>query len=169
MTFASAGFSCAMYSSARSPIARSSDSGEPFDASSIRVVASLQSRCGFDRWRMLFTQDGIPIYLPADNRIDFSRFMTSDIAQIQISKGFTSLIDGPGAMGGGINLVSRQATLPFEADMRLGTSFDQNGAFNGVLTDLFAGTRQGNWYVQASGSVNYQNHFRLPDDCGVIL
>src|SRR5579862_912366 len=35
---------------------------------------------GFDRWRVPLYIDGIPVYLPADNRIDFSRFATSDIA-----------------------------------------------------------------------------------------
>src|SRR5689334_20763762 len=28
---------------------------------------------GFDRWRVPLYVDGIPVYLPADNRIDFSR------------------------------------------------------------------------------------------------
>ncbi len=68
---------------------------------------------GFDRWRLRLSQDGIPIYLPADNRIDFSQFTTGDIGEIQVTKGFTSVIDGPGAMGGSVNLVSRQVTKPF--------------------------------------------------------
>lgn len=119
---------------------------------------------GFDRYRVPLSIDGIPVNLPYDNRIDFSRFTTSDVAEIQVTKGFTSVIDGPGAMGGSINLVSRQVTKAFEGDARLGSSFDQNGAFNGIVTDVFAGSKQENWYVQASGTENYQNHWRLSDD-----
>jgi iron complex outermembrane receptor protein len=119
---------------------------------------------GFDRFRVPLYIDGIPVYLPADNRIDFSRFSTSDISEIQVSKGFTSVIDGPGALGGSVNLVSREVAKPFEGDMRIGGSFDDNGAFNGVTTDAFLGTRQGSWYVQAAVSERYRNHFRLSDD-----
>lgn len=119
---------------------------------------------GFDRWRVPLYIDGIPVYLPADNRIDFSRFTTADIAEIQVTKGFTSVIDGPGALGGSINLVSRQVTKPFEGDARLGSSFDQTGAFNGFTTDLFTGTKQDKFYVQIAGTENYKNHWRLSDD-----
>lgn len=119
---------------------------------------------GFDRWRVPLSIDGVPVYLPYDNRLDFSRFTTSDIAEIQVTKGFTSVIDGPNALGGSVNLVSRQVSKPFEGDARLGTSFGQNGAFNGIVTDIFAGSKQDNWYVQASGTQNYQNRWQLSDD-----
>ena len=54
--------------------------------------------------------DGVRIYLPADNRLDFSRFLTADVAEVQIQKGYASVLDGPGAMGGAINLVTRKPT-----------------------------------------------------------
>ncbi|HVN41306.1 MAG TPA: TonB-dependent receptor, partial [Steroidobacteraceae bacterium] len=119
---------------------------------------------GFDRWRVALYQDGIPIYLPVDNRIDFGRFTTTDLAAIQVSKGFASVIDGPGAMGGSINLVSRVVSRPSEIDGRLGMTLDSNGDYQGWMTDLFAGTRQGDWFVQGAGSFNTQEHFRLSDD-----
>ncbi len=119
---------------------------------------------GFDRWRVPLYQDGIPIYLPVDNRVDFSRFSTLDLGAIQISKGFASVIDGPGAMGGSINLVSRVVDRPLEAEARVGTTFDSHGSNEGYTTDLFAGTRQSNWYVQGAGSFSSESHFRLSDD-----
>jgi iron complex outermembrane recepter protein len=119
---------------------------------------------GFDRWRVPLYQDGIPVYLPVDNRIDFSRFSTLDIAQVQVSNGFASVIDGPGALGGSINLVSRRVTQPFEAEGRIGTTLDNAGKYAGVVADLFAGTRQANWFAQIAGSYDKQDHFRLSDD-----
>jgi len=119
---------------------------------------------GFDRWRVPLYQDGIPIYLPVDNRIDYGRFSTLDLADIQISKGFASVIDGPGAMGGSINLVSRVVGKPFEAEARLGITADSTGSYQGWTSDLFAGSRQAAWFVQGAGSFTSQNHFRLADD-----
>jgi iron complex outermembrane receptor protein len=119
---------------------------------------------GFDRWRVPIYQDGIPIYLPYDDRIDFGRFTTMDIAQLQIAKGYASVIDGPGAMGGEINLVSRVVTQPLEAEGRVGSTFDSTGAYQGTVDDVFVGSRQSNWYLQGAGSFDKQNHFRLSDD-----
>ena len=118
---------------------------------------------GFDRWRVPLYQDGIPIYLPVDDRIDFSRFSTLDLSEIQISKGFASVIDGPGAMGGSINLISRVASKPFEAEARVGTTLDSSGSDQGYTSDLFVGTRQAAWYVQGAGSFTSESHFRLSD------
>jgi iron complex outermembrane receptor protein len=119
---------------------------------------------GFDRWRVPLYQDGIPVYLPVDNRIDFSRFSTVDISQVQVSKGFASVIDGPGAMGGSINLVSRIAEKPLDLDVRAGEQFDSTGSPEATITDFFLGTRQSQWFAQASGSYDRQTHLRLSDD-----
>ena len=64
---------------------------------------------GFGRQQVPLLVDGVRIYLPADNRLDFGRFLTADVAAIQIQKGYASVLDGPGGMGGTINLVSKSA------------------------------------------------------------
>jgi iron complex outermembrane receptor protein len=119
---------------------------------------------GFDRWRVPLYQDGIPIYLPVDNRIDFGRFTTVDLSEIQISKGFASVIDGPGAMGGSINLVSRVVDKPMEGEARLGITADSSGSYQGWTSDLFFGSRQSDWFVQGAGSFTGESHYRLSDD-----
>lgn len=63
---------------------------------------------GFDRFQVPVSIDGIRVYLPADNRLDYGRFLTPDVAQIQVAKGYASVLDGPGAMGGAVNLVTRK-------------------------------------------------------------
>ena len=119
---------------------------------------------GFDRWRVPLYQDGIPVYLAYDDRIDFSRFSTIDLASIQISKGFASVIDGPGAMGGSVNLVSRVATQPFEAEARYQDTLDSRGSHMESIANVFIGTRQENWFIQGAGSFDRQSHFRLSED-----
>ena len=51
-------------------------------------------------------------------RLDFARFLTADIAEVQIAKGYVSVLDGPGGMGGQINLVSRKPTREIEGELR---------------------------------------------------
>ena len=65
---------------------------------------------GFDRFQVPLSIDGIRVYLPADNRLDYGRFLTPDIAELQVAKGYVSVLDGPGAMGGAVNLVTRKPT-----------------------------------------------------------
>ena len=76
-----------------------------FDSNGRRNESDIFVR-GFGRWQVPLMVDGVRIYLPADNRLDFGRFLTADIAAVQIQKGYASVLDGPGAMGGAINLVT---------------------------------------------------------------
>ena len=41
---------------------------------------------GFDRFRVPLSLDGVRVYLPADNRLDFNRFLTPDLSEIQIAE-----------------------------------------------------------------------------------
>jgi len=56
---------------------------------------------GFGRWQVPLTVDGVRIYLPADNRLDFNRFPTSDLSEIQVEKGYASVLTDPAASAAG--------------------------------------------------------------------
>src|SRR5688572_18405561 len=71
---------------------------------------------GFGRQQVPLMVDGVRIYLPADNRLDFGRFLTADVAAIQIQKGYASVLDGAGGMGGAINLVTLKPTKSLEVE-----------------------------------------------------
>lgn len=123
---------------------------------------------GFGRWHVPLSIDGIRIYLPADNRLDFNRFLTHDLAQIQIQKGYASVIDGPGAMGGAINLVTRKPSQAFEAEFQSSASFDNGGSYEGWNGSATLGTRQERYYLQASGSYLDREHWSLSRDFAPI-
>jgi iron complex outermembrane receptor protein len=91
--------------------------------------------------------DGIPVYVPYDGVIDYSRFTTFDLAEIQVEKGFSSVAFGPNTLGGAINLVSRRPAEALEGDLRLGV-FEGNGK----KAALNLGSNQGRWYFQAGAS-----------------
>ena len=113
---------------------------------------------GFGRWQVPLSIDGIRIYLPADNRLDFNRFLTQDLAEIEVQKGYVSVLDGPGGMGGAINLITRKPTAAFEAELRAGGSEGEQDAY------ARAGSLHERFYVQGSVSYLDRDYWDLSDD-----
>lgn len=105
---------------------------------------------GFDRFQVPLSIDGIRVYLPADNRLDYGRFLTPDLSEVQVQKGYVSVLNGPGGMGGAINLVTRQPTQPFEGEARLGLEAGNRGDIAARSGFLSLGTKQENFWAQAS-------------------
>ncbi len=119
---------------------------------------------GFDRFQVPLSIDGIRVYLPADNRIDFGRFLTPDISEMQIAKGYTSVLNGPGGLGGAINLVTKKPSKAVEAEVQGGMSFGTDGSYEGYKTYGSVGTRQPGYYLQASGTLVDLDGWMLSDD-----
>lgn len=119
---------------------------------------------GFDRWQVPLYIDGVRIYLPADNRIDYGRFLTPDLAEIQVQKGYVPVLNGPGGMGGAINLVTKTPTEAFEGEVQTGLEFGNTGELASYKTFASVGTRQDTFYVQASGSVRSSDGWFLSRD-----
>ena len=117
---------------------------------------------GFDRFQVPLSIDGIRIYLPADNRLDFARFLTADVAQVQVAKGYASVLDGPGAMGGAINLVTRKPTRALEIEMSGQLDLDRDVKYAGYNLFGLIGTKHDRWYAQASFTRSFTDHWTLP-------
>lgn len=105
---------------------------------------------GLDRTRVPLTIDGIRLFLPADNRIDFSRFLTTDLSAIQVAKGYVSVINGPDGMGGAINLVTRKPVKDFEGEIRYSALLGEGGQYDGDIWYANLGGKQEKFYWQAS-------------------
>jgi iron complex outermembrane receptor protein len=119
---------------------------------------------GFDRFETPISIDGIRVYLPADNRLDFARFLTGDLSEIQVAKGYVSVLNGPGAMGGAINLVTRKPTSAFNIEAQSGLTLGQSGSLDTSDTSLSVGTKQDQYYLQASTSWTETSRTELSDD-----
>lgn len=89
--------------------------------------------------------DGIPIQVPYDGTLDLKRFLTGDIAEIQVAKGYSSPLMGANNLGGSINLVSREPARKFESDFMIGT-----GSGEKFQTALQLGTKWDSFYFQGS-------------------
>jgi iron complex outermembrane receptor protein len=89
--------------------------------------------------------DGIPQYVPYDGYIDLNRFLTSDIGEIQVAPGFSSPLLGPNALGGTVNMVTREPSKKLEGDLAMGTY-----SGNGLLSSLRVGSMQTRFLFQGT-------------------
>ncbi|HLI84910.1 MAG TPA: TonB-dependent receptor [Bryobacteraceae bacterium] len=89
--------------------------------------------------------DGIPISVPYDGYVDFNRFLTSDIAEVQVAKGYSSPLLGPNALGGTINLVTQEPVKKIDVDALIGT-----GSGNTLLSALRLGSRWRRFFFQGA-------------------
>ena len=113
---------------------------------------------GFGRWQVPLSIDGIQVYLPADNRLDFARFLTQDVAEVEVQKGYVSVLNGPGGMGGAINLVTRKPSQPFESEVRTGASEGEWDAY------AMLGSRQDKFYLEGSYSYLNRDYWEMSHD-----
>ncbi|MBN9384330.1 MAG: TonB-dependent receptor [Chitinophagaceae bacterium] len=111
---------------------------------------------GFDLRQTPLLIDGIPVYIPYDGYVDLARFTTFDLAEVNVSKGYTSVIYGPNALGGAINLVSRRPVKKFELN---GAAGWLSGGYRGNIN---VGSNLGKFYLQAGASKVNRDSFPLP-------
>ncbi len=114
---------------------------------------------GFDLRQVPLFIDGVPVYVPYDGYVDLRRFTTADVAEIRVSKGFSSALYGPNTLGGAINIVTRRPDRPFEGDL-LGGWFESGG----WQSALNLGMRHEDWYLQLGGSYLNADSYPLSDD-----
>lgn len=114
---------------------------------------------GFDLRQTPVFIDGIPVYVPYDGYVDLRRFSTADVAEIQVNKGFSSVLYGPNTLGGAINVVSRKPERPIEGDLL--TGWFQEGGYQAALN---VGMRHGDWYLQLGGSFLRADSYPLSRD-----
>jgi iron complex outermembrane receptor protein len=116
---------------------------------------------GFDSRQVPLFFDGVPVYIPYDGNLDLGRFLTSDIASVEVSKGYSSLLQGPNQMGGAINITTQKPSRPLEGGLgyRQGWSRSKDNAH-----DMHAslGGRGELGYFQVSGSQLKQDYLGLP-------
>ncbi len=111
---------------------------------------------GFDIRSVPVYADGIPVYVPYDGYMDLSRFTTADLSRIEVSKGFSSVLFGPNAMGGTVNLISLKPLRKLEAHAKAGSMSGK-----GYLANLNLGSNLGKLYFQGSFSRLDRDHFPL--------
>ena len=103
---------------------------------------------GFDLRQVPVYIDGVPVYVSYDGYADLGRFLVSDLSRISVSRAETSLLLGPNAMGGAINLVSRKPASKLEMDAASAVLLDGRG-YGGLQSELNVGSKKEKYYFQA--------------------
>jgi iron complex outermembrane receptor protein len=119
---------------------------------------------GFDSREVTLYVDGVPVYVPYDGNLDLARLGVDDLSQIVVTKGLTSVLYGPNALGGSINLITRRPEAAFEGRAYAGFDADRSGDIPTYRAGARLGTRQGEWYAQASASWEDADYYELPSD-----
>jgi len=119
---------------------------------------------GFDAKRIGVFIDGIPIYVPYDGNFDYARFLTSDVAQIDVSKGFSSVVYGGNTMGGVVNIVSKKPTKVLEGNVKTLLVLDSDAKMARHIENINIGTMSEGLYAQLGASYSKQDHFNISDE-----
>jgi iron complex outermembrane receptor protein len=110
---------------------------------------------GFDSRQVPIFIDGVPVYVSYDGYVDLARFTTFDLAEINVSKGFSSILYGPNTIGGAINLISRKPSQKLEFSGATGY------LTGGYRTNINVGSKRGKFYFQGGFSQMNRNYYNL--------
>ncbi len=95
---------------------------------------------GFESQRITLLYDGIPVYEPFFNSFDLKTITAEEVSNIKVVKGASSVLYGPNALGGVVNIITRRPDPP---SFTLKTFYDSNDSLG----------------VSSSGAVRWGNLF----------
>ena len=131
------------------------------DSTSINTITGSRGEVtfkmrGFKQEQVPVLLDGIPIYIPYDGIIGLDRIPAANIGEIKLIKSAPSVIYGPNAFGGAINIITRKPEKPFELEVR----FDDSHV-NTLNEGLYLGARKNNIYFTFNHSFSKSHGFNM--------
>ena len=104
--------------------------------------------------------DGLPLYGGQASSLGLLQIPPTDLGQVEVIKGAASALYGPSALGGVINLVSRQPGDTFEAEALLNAT-TRDGQ---DITAYVSGPLGGGWSASLTGGAHRQGRDDLDGD-----
>jgi len=114
---------------------------------------------GFEQQHLLILVDGVPIYNPYDGLVELDHIPSEQILGIRVVKGPSSATYGPNALGGVIQIITKNSHEKLDRGMVL--ELGQNGTSN---LRLHYGYGHGPLYLRISGSRSLSDGYRLSGD-----
>lgn len=102
--------------------------------------------------------DGVAVYEQYSRQIDLAQFPIDNVAKITVTKGASSVLYGPNAMGGVINIITKTASKP------MATASTAWGDYGTQHYSVSAGAPIGDFTVYAGYSYRHSNGWRLSSD-----
>ncbi len=118
---------------------------------------------GFSSQKIALLYDGIPVYEPYFNSFDLRTITAEEIESVKIVKGASSVLYGPNALGGVVNIISRRPNSP---SFSLKTSYDSNKTT--YLSSITAFDWK-NLYFSGYASYEKSDGFRWPQNGQNVL
>jgi iron complex outermembrane receptor protein len=95
---------------------------------------------GFESQRIVLLYDGIPVYEPFFNSFDLKTITAEEVSNIKVVKGASSVLYGPNALGGVVNVITKRPNPP---SLALNTLYDSHNSYS----------------VSSSGAVRWKSIF----------
>ncbi len=114
---------------------------------------------GFEQQHLLILVDGVPLYNPYDGLVELDHIPSEQIQAIRVVKGTSSATYGPNALGGVINIITKNPKG--KANRGMVAEFGQNKTIN---IRLHHGFRAGPMDIRFSGNRACSDGFRLAQD-----
>jgi iron complex outermembrane receptor protein len=105
--------------------------------------------------------DGIPVSAPYRGEADTARFLSADLEDIEIQKGYSSMLLGANTLGGAIVMRTAKPKKTFEASFKSGIDFDSVFKYSGISSSYSAGTKQNLFYAKGVFQTRDIDHYRL--------
>ncbi|GHV75489.1 TonB-dependent receptor [Spirochaetia bacterium] len=116
---------------------------------------------GLDEKLMPVFIDGVPMSSPYRGNTDYARFLTADLEDIEIQKGYSSMLLGPNTFGGAVIMRTAKPKKPFEALLKTGVEFDGAGKVGAGSSTFGLGMKQKLFYGKAMVQFRDVDHYRL--------
>jgi iron complex outermembrane receptor protein len=107
--------------------------------------------------------DGIPVSAPYRGEADTARFLAADLEDIEIQKGYSSMLLGPNTFGGAIVMRTAKPKKTFETSFKTGLDFDSVFKYAGITNAYSIGTKQSTFYAKGVFQTRAIDHYRLSD------
>lgn len=111
---------------------------------------------GFSYLQVPLYVDGILMNDPYDSTLDYREIPTTDIAEVQVAKGFSSALMGPNAVGGAINIVTKEPQRKYEGEMLTG-----GASGDGFVSSIRLGSRMPRVFVEGALDWTQANYMPL--------
>ena len=119
---------------------------------------------GFSQREVPLLINGIPVYTPYRGDVDTGRFTTFDLSNIEVTRGGSSVLHGPGALGGVVNVVTRRPEKASEGQFGYRLSLRDDLSTNGYESWFDQGGRiDSGWWKVAASTID-RSSFPLSSD-----
>jgi len=111
---------------------------------------------GFEQKQIVVMLDGVPIYLPYTGTIDLGKFIIEDVSSITIEPSTASILYGPNALGGVVNIQTKKPTRPFALN-----TWVEFGEYQTYVTGQTISLKNDKFYARISTQGSDTNSYRL--------